>query len=119
MILKFKIVENLPVEVASELKNAGHDAVTVGEQALSGMSDMVIAQVCQLEQRVVVSFDQDFAEIRRFPPKDYSGIIVFRLVRQDKQNCLLNLRKIIPLFETEPLVGKTWIVQESRIRIRG
>ena len=34
--MKFKIDENLPVEAAELLRDAGHDAHTVGEESLTG-----------------------------------------------------------------------------------
>ena len=41
--MKFKVDENLPVEVASMLRHAGHDAVTVLEQHLGGNDDAQLA----------------------------------------------------------------------------
>jgi hypothetical protein len=37
--MKFKIDENLPIELAGELLVAGHEAVTVDDQQLIGGSD--------------------------------------------------------------------------------
>jgi predicted nuclease of predicted toxin-antitoxin system len=65
MSLKFKVDENLPFEVALELNAAGHDALTVGQQSLSGQPDPRIAQVCQSEGRALLTLDQGFADIRR------------------------------------------------------
>lgn len=42
--MKFKIDENLPVEVAELLRQAEHDAVTVLEQHLGGKADYVSCQ---------------------------------------------------------------------------
>jgi predicted nuclease of predicted toxin-antitoxin system len=69
--MKFKTDENLPNEAAVLLCAAGHDAVTVGEQRLSGSVDTTIGSVCQREGRVLVTFDLDFADIRTYPPDRY------------------------------------------------
>ncbi len=82
--MKFKIDENLPVEVAELLRQAGHGATTVLEQDLIGEADPNIASVCQREEKVLVTLDMDFADIRVYPPEQFSGLVVLRLKRQDK-----------------------------------
>ena len=57
--MKFKIDENLPVEVADALRQAGHDALTVHDQQLTGRPDLDVAAVCRAEGRVLVSLDTD------------------------------------------------------------
>jgi predicted nuclease of predicted toxin-antitoxin system len=42
----FKVDENLPVEIADLLRQAGYDAVTVFDQHLEGSTDSDIASVC-------------------------------------------------------------------------
>lgn len=116
--MKFKIDENLPAEVAEILARAGHDARTVFDEELTGQGDKTIAQVCQAEQRVLLSLDLDFADIRAYPPRDYVGIITVRSKRQDKRSVLELVEGVIKALEREPLVQKLWIVDEQRIRIR-
>ena len=67
MMLKFKVDENLPTEAAELLTGAGHDAVTVRDQRMAGQPDANVATVCQREDRVVVTLDLDFADIRAYP----------------------------------------------------
>jgi predicted nuclease of predicted toxin-antitoxin system len=119
MMLKFKVDENLPTEAAELLVSAGHDAVTVRDQRMVGQPDTNVATVCQQEQRVVVTLDLDFADIRAYPPADHAGIIVFRLTLLDKFHVLSVLQRLLPVLEREPLVGKLWIVDESSVRVRG
>ncbi|MDF5725367.1 MAG: DUF5615 family PIN-like protein [Rhizonema sp. PD37] len=66
--MKFKIDENLPVELADLLQSAGYDAMTVNQQKLSGEKDPIILEICQQEGRVLVTLDLDFADIRTYPP---------------------------------------------------
>lgn len=116
--MKFKIDENLPVDVAQLLRTHGHDAVTVLEQALGGEADEDIAHICQREGRVIVTIDLDFADIRAYPPKEYAGLIVLRLNRQDKFSVLHVLQRLAPLLEREQLQQKLWIVEQNRVRVR-
>ncbi len=114
----FKIDENLPLELAEMLVAAGHNALTVYDQKLEGEPDDVVSSVCQNEKRAIVTLDVGFANLHEYPPTDYSGIIVIRLKSQDKFNVLTTFYKVLPLLETEPLTGKLWIVDESKVRIR-
>jgi len=115
---KFKLDENLPIEATEVLLGAGHDALSVMDQQMGGQSDTNIAAVCQQEDRVIMTLDLDFADIRTYPPADYSGIIVLRLTQLDKQCVLSVIQRLTVLFEQEPLVGKLWIVDESSVRVR-
>ncbi len=46
-VLKFKIVENLPIEIVECLRQNNYDACTVAEQGLSGSADFNIATICK------------------------------------------------------------------------
>lgn len=110
--------ENLPVEVAELLRQAGHDVQTVLDQALGGEPDPRIAEVCRAERRVLVTLDLDFADIRTYPPADYAGLIVLRPATQTITNLTRLISQLIALLATEPLAGRLWIVDETQVRIR-
>ena len=117
--MQFKIDENLPIEIAELLINAGHDAKTINEQQLQGIRDPVLIDVCKSENRVLVTLDTDFSDIRAYPPQAFSGIIVLRVGSQAKQHVIKVFQRIIPLIEREPLNQHLWIVEETKVRIRG
>jgi predicted nuclease of predicted toxin-antitoxin system len=116
--MKFKIDENLHSDTADLLRQHGHHAVTVFDQGLRGHADFDIANICQQESRAIVTLDLDFADIRDYPPGDYDGIIVMRLNDQSRKSALAVLGRIMPLFVSEPLAGRLWIVDEFQVRIR-
>jgi len=116
--MKFKVDENLPVEVAALLRQAGFDASTVLEQTLGGEADSTIAAICRIERRVIVTLDVDFADIRTYPPAHYAGILVLRIKQQDKPFLLKLFPRILHQLRQESIVGKLWIVDEQRIRVR-
>jgi len=117
--MRFKVDENLPVEAAEALRQAGHDAATVLEQKHGGSPDTELADLCQREGRSLVTLDMDFADIRAYPPAEYPGLIVLRLRQQDKPHVLNVLTRLTKLFGQEPLDRHLWIVDEKRVRIRG
>jgi predicted nuclease of predicted toxin-antitoxin system len=117
--VKFKIDENLPIEVAYVLGSAGHDALTVFDQRLVGADDRRILGICQDEERILITLDLDFSDVRSYPPQEYSGLVVLRLRRQDKPHVLETIERLVPLLEREQIERRLWIVEENRIRVRG
>ncbi len=84
--MKFKIDENLPIEVAEVLLAGGHEADTIHAEHLNGTADSTIAAVCQREGRVLVTLDLDFANVINYPPVEYPGIVVLRPHWQDRDH---------------------------------
>jgi predicted nuclease of predicted toxin-antitoxin system len=118
MGMKFKIDENLPVEVADVLNSAGHNALTISDQQMVGADDSQIASVCKRERRVLITLDLGFADIRQYPPREFTGIIVLRLNQQDKDRVIQITEKLLSILNTDALKKKLWIVEEHRVRIR-
>ncbi len=116
--VRCKLGENLPAAAAEVLKQAGHDATTVYEQALSGVSDARLSTICRDEERALVTLDLDFADIRSYPPGEYTGLIVLRLTRQDLASILAIITKISKLLLFEKVENSLWIVEANRVRIR-
>jgi predicted nuclease of predicted toxin-antitoxin system len=116
--MRFKIDEQLPVEVAQALRDSGYDSHTVDEENMSGASDAEIAQLCQRETRALITMDLGFADIRTYSPSEYLGIIVLRPTRQDKLTVLRIIDRLLPvLLESSP-ERLLWIVDDQRIRVR-
>lgn len=117
--VKFKVDENLPDELSELLLTAGGwDSVTVVQQRLGGAQDPQLASVCRDEQRIFVTFDRGFSNIRAYPPGQYPGMIVFRLQSQDKHHVLSVAGHLVTTLRQRELRNELWIVTENRIRIR-
>lgn len=96
---RFKIDENLPIEVAELLKAAGHDAMTIFDQSMVGDLDPKVASVCKAEGRALVTLDLDFSDIRTYPPAEFPGIIVLRPRNQAKPTVLALVNQLIALLD--------------------
>ena len=116
--MRFKLDENLPVELADMFREAGHDAVTVLDQNLSGAQDSDLASVCMREGRAIVTLDTDFSDIRTYPPDAYPGLVVLRLSAQSREHVLEVGARLLKVLSSATLSGQLWIVEESRIRVR-
>jgi predicted nuclease of predicted toxin-antitoxin system len=108
----------LPTEVGAILCEQGLDAVSVVEQSLSGAADELVADVCKSEQRVLVTLDLDFADIRTYPPEEYSGIIVLRPKEQTISMIVVLTKRIVRLLESLSPDGQLWVLDEFHLRIR-
>ena len=116
--MRIKLDENPPVQLKSLFTESGHDADTVVEEGLGGAPDARVAAVCIGDERVLVTQDLDFSDIRTYPPAEHSGIVVFRLSTAAR-DALLELAAILieRMGESSPR-GQLWIVEDTRIRIR-
>ena len=118
MAARFKVDENLPREAQALLLNAGHDAQTVHDERLAGHPDATILDVCLNEDRVLITLDLDFSDIRQYPPSSHRGIWVLRPETQSIENTLSVLKGALAFVADEPTTNRLWIVEPGRVRIR-
>ncbi len=117
--MKFKLDENLGRRGQELLIEAGHDATTVRDQRLAGVSDETLFAVCLAEGRALITLDHDFGHIIRFPPERGPGIVILETgSRLTLQTLLQCLRDLLVVLETNELAGSLWILEPGRVRIR-
>lgn len=116
--MKFKIDENLPAEAAEILRGYGFAADTVDDEDLSGADDVTVARTSQADDRILVTLDLDFANIRAYPPGEHAGIVVLRVKNQDKLTVLSFIRRLATALTARNPSGELWIVDGNRIRFR-
>ena len=77
---------------------------------------------CRKEKRALLTLDADFSDIRRYSPRDFNGLIVLRLKKQDKTYVRSVVKRRIKLLSKEPL-ERHWtyprIVDSFRLSILG
>ncbi|MFK7928101.1 MAG: DUF5615 family PIN-like protein [Myxococcota bacterium] len=59
--MRFLVDQNVPVQVAAALREAGHHAEHTRERGLSRAEDEVLLAVARDEHSTIVTFDSDFA----------------------------------------------------------
>ena len=116
--MKIKLDENLPAALVNLLRVAGHDAMTVSDESLGGGEDPRILHAAASEQRLLMTFDLDFADIRRYPLGSHAGIVVFRLNDQRWAALKGPVRRLIDSGILDRVQGGLAIVDELRVRIR-
>lgn len=67
--------------------------------------------------RIIVTLDLDFADLRRFPPENYAGIIVLRLGSLARAYTRSTVTRLVRLLSDRPLDGELWVVTEPSVRV--
>lgn len=116
--MRIKLDENLPDALVDLLRSVKHEVSTTHEQNLSGAKDPILTAVVKKEGRLFMTFDLDFADVRKHPPGTHSGIVVFRLQDQRWRALEMPARRLIDSGLLERLEGGLAIVDETRIRTR-
>ena len=116
--MKFKLDENLPAEIAADLRRAGNDAQTVHQEALAGTTDAELLLHAHQESRVLLSLDRGLGNINRHPPGDYSGIVILRPKQEGRSHLREFVRRRLPEIEELPLKGRLVIVTPTGLRFR-
>ena len=116
--MKFKLDENFGTRTQQVFTEFGHDVHTVRQEDLQGAADQRIYEVCQTEQRCLVTLDLDFTDVVRFPPEQTGGIVVVRVPRNPSLTLLEQLvRQFLQTLNQMSVEKQLWIVETGRIRI--
>jgi len=115
--MKVKLDENLPLRLATLLKNLGHDVHTLLDERLIGHADREIWEAAQKESRFLITQDLDFSDSRRFAPGSHHGILLIRLHSPNRRGLV---ERIGELFEKENV--SEWarcfvVATERKIRV--
>jgi predicted nuclease of predicted toxin-antitoxin system len=118
--MRFLVDASLPRSAAIVLRQAGHDAIDVRDLGLHSAGDDVIAARARTHQEALVTRDFDFADIRNYPPADYSGIIVLQLPDDAPAIQVLNLLETFVRRRDwlAKVSGRLAIVELWRVRFR-
>ncbi len=116
--MKIKLDENVPNRVAALFKDHDLDTATVSQEGLTGSDDGAIFEAAKREDRIIVTLDVGFADIRRYPPGEHSGIVVVRLPNQQPSLVEATLRSLLTEYDLEAMTGCTVIAQPNVVRVR-
>ncbi len=116
--MRVKVDENLPATVASLLRERGFEADTVIEEGLLGATDEALLAAVQEQDRMIVTLDRGFGDIRRYPPGSHPGIVVLRLADESALAARAAIVQLLDNHDLEDLTGTITVVQHGSLRIR-
>jgi predicted nuclease of predicted toxin-antitoxin system len=76
--VKFKLDENLPVELLTNLRGLGHDVDTVIGEGLRGAADPAVVDAALAADRILFTLDKGIANLQRYPINQHAGVVLFR-----------------------------------------
>lgn len=77
--MRIKLDENLSGRTAVLLRGLGLDVDTVLDEGIGGANDAKVWAEAQREQRLLVTQDLDFSDLRKFMPGTHHVIVLVRL----------------------------------------
>ncbi len=116
--MKLKLDENLPAELLDDLRAAGHDATSIPEEQLTGAADGAVLAEIRRSGRAILTMDKGIADVRAYPPEQYSGIVLFRPPSAGRGVTLAFARRHLAQILERDLTGRLLVVTERGIRQR-
>jgi predicted nuclease of predicted toxin-antitoxin system len=118
--VRFLIDANLPRAVIAVFQTHGHDTVFARDVGLSAATDEQLAAQARARGCALVTRDLDFADVRRYPPQQYAGIVVLRV---PDDTVAAGIARVLDFFLgdqrlVESLAGRLAIVEPERVRFR-
>ena len=116
--MQIKLDENLPAILAEELAGQGHDTTTSPQEGLTGQPDQCVWQSAVNEDRVLITQDLDFSDVRRFVPGTHPGLILIRLDHPSRMALVRRIKEVLRTEDVEAWKGCFVVVSDAKIRIR-
>ena len=113
--MRFKLEENLPVELAAELRAMGHDTDSVADEGHCGEADPAIVEAASIADRVRLTLDKGIADVRS---QRRTAVVLFRPDSAGRRAVLRFVRERISRIAAMDLAGRVTVVGPSRIRQR-
>jgi predicted nuclease of predicted toxin-antitoxin system len=116
--MKLKLDENISRHLKPILENLSHDVLTVSDQGLLSQDDITIGMAAKTEGRMLLTLDLEFGDLRKHPPGEHPGIILFR----PRSFGPLFVNRFVEDFvretDLETLRGCVVLVDTSKVRVR-
>ena len=116
--MRFKIDENLPAQLATELSASGHEAQTVVQEGMAGAADSDLLEAARREGRILLTLDKGIANIHRRQPGTFAGMVLFRPDSSGRGEVFRFVRKHLDEVLALELEGRLVVVTGRGIRRR-
>ena len=100
------------------MESYGHDVATVADENLLSSTDEIISRIAIEENRILLTLDVEFADLRKHPPGFHPGIIVFRPYSFAPDSVNEFITNFIRTADFQKLSACVVIVDSTRIRVR-
>jgi predicted nuclease of predicted toxin-antitoxin system len=116
--VRFLIDECLSGDLASRLRDAGHDCVHVCEIGLGGQADEEVMALAARENRILISADTDFGELLANSPVLAPSLILLRRTDKRAESLASVILANIGQVADDLAAGALVVIGDTRIRTR-
>jgi len=110
--------QNILTETVTFLRSLGHDVTSTRECGLSCAGDAEVLDEAVRQDRVLLTYNADFSDIRSFPVGTHSGIMRLRVLEQTAECLHPILERALQQLEKRDVSGKLVTLSRSSVRIR-
>lgn len=116
--MRIKLDENLSRYLKPDLERVGHDVHTVAEEGLLGKSDVEVGTSAEREKRMLFTLDIEFADMRKHPPGNHAGIVLFRPRSMGPFAVNRFILEFVQNTDLGEFSGCVAVVEPARVRVR-
>ncbi len=116
--MRLKLDENLPSSLRSALVALGHDVDTVEDEGVAGGADLMVWAAAQEGERLLVTQDLDFSDLRQFTPGTHAGVLVVRLAHPSRRALMAFIERLFQTEEVASWVGCLVVASDAKVRVR-
>ena len=116
--MKLKLDENLSRHLKPVLIGLGHDVLTAADENLLSHPDTEIAQAAKEEQRMLMTLDVEFADLRKYPPGSHPGVILFRPLSLSPLSVNAFIIDFVRRTDLDKLAACVAVVDPVHVRVR-
>lgn len=108
---KFLLDENIPKLVKKFLESKGYAV----EYSPKGVKNQELASLALSKRYILLTRDYDFADAISYPPKQFHGIIIFRIHPPKAERLIKEIESL--LAKVKNFEGKLVIIKEGKVEI--
>ena len=116
--MKLKLDENLSRHLKQILSALNNDVTTAAEQGLLSKLDTTVAGAANSEERMLLTLDLEFGDLRKYPPGHHPGIILFRPRSFGPLAVNRFVEQFVRSADLHLFAGCVVVVEPSRVRVR-
>ncbi|MEN6574739.1 MAG: DUF5615 family PIN-like protein [Phycisphaerales bacterium] len=116
--MKLKLDENLSRHLKPVLIELGHDVLTAADEGLLSHPDIEVAACAAREDRILLTLDIEFADLRKYPPGSHPGIVLFRPMSLGPLSVNHFVERFARSADLLALSGCVAVVEPQGVRIR-
>lgn len=111
----------VPRSVATALEEEGYEVIRLRDELPADASDPAVIEAAQRLDALLLSLNGDFADIVRYPPSEFEGIVALQVRNRPEAISRIMSRlkdHLVAHPERDHYRGKLFLVEAHRIRVR-